>query len=370
MKSVKVIGAGSIGNHLSNAARRLGWRVDLCDADPRALERARGQIYPGRYGQWDESIRLFTTEEVPTGGYDLICIGTPPESHIPLALRALEEQPKALLVEKPLCPPDLAGAEDLAERAEKQGIPVFVGYDHVVGRAAELFAELAAKTPDLGELLTLDVEFREHWSGIFAAHPWLDGPKDSYLGYWKRGGGSAGEHSHAVNLWQHFAHALGAGPVSWLTASYDFVKKEPLEYDRLALFHLRTQKGLLGRVVQDVVTRPPRKWARAQYDGGFIEWHCGWQPGVDLVLLKQGDQPVQEHRIEKTRPDDFIRELECLDQALSDGPEACRRSPLALRRGLDTMLVLAAGFESHRQQRAMRLDLDLGAVAKAISLAN
>ena len=41
MTRVKVIGAGSIGNHLSNASRRLGWQVDLVDNDPKALERTR-----------------------------------------------------------------------------------------------------------------------------------------------------------------------------------------------------------------------------------------------------------------------------------------------------------------------------------------
>ena len=30
-RKVKVIGAGSIGNHLSNAARAVGWDVVLCD---------------------------------------------------------------------------------------------------------------------------------------------------------------------------------------------------------------------------------------------------------------------------------------------------------------------------------------------------
>ena len=35
---IKVLGAGSIGNHLSNAARGLGWAVDLVDIDPAALK--------------------------------------------------------------------------------------------------------------------------------------------------------------------------------------------------------------------------------------------------------------------------------------------------------------------------------------------
>ncbi len=32
-----------------------------------------------------------------------------------------------------------------------------------------------------------------------------------------------------------------------------------------------------------VVTRPPRKWARAQGADGYVEWWCGRDPGVDEV---------------------------------------------------------------------------------------
>ena len=57
LKSAKVFGAGSIGNHLANASRRLGMRVLLCDIDTAALDRARNDIYPSRYGQWDDEIQ-------------------------------------------------------------------------------------------------------------------------------------------------------------------------------------------------------------------------------------------------------------------------------------------------------------------------
>jgi phosphoglycerate dehydrogenase-like enzyme len=33
MYNVKILGAGSIGNHLANASRRLGWNVTLCDKE-------------------------------------------------------------------------------------------------------------------------------------------------------------------------------------------------------------------------------------------------------------------------------------------------------------------------------------------------
>ncbi len=82
MTRVKVIGAGSIGNHLAHAARCLGWSVDICDCDPTALQRTKQQIYPARYGAWDEAIRLFMVDAAPIGGYDLICVGTPPDTQV------------------------------------------------------------------------------------------------------------------------------------------------------------------------------------------------------------------------------------------------------------------------------------------------
>ena len=78
MYNVKIHGAGSIGNHLANASRRMGWGVTLCDLDPSALKRTREEIYPARYGQWDDAIQLCTSAEAPQGGFDLIFIGTPP----------------------------------------------------------------------------------------------------------------------------------------------------------------------------------------------------------------------------------------------------------------------------------------------------
>jgi predicted dehydrogenase len=256
MYNVKVFGAGSIGNHLAHASRSLGWNVTLCDVDQAALDRTKQTIYPTRYGKWDEAIKLTLVKNAPRGGYDLIVVGTPPDSHLPLALAALEEKPKAILVEKPLCPPNLEQAQTLQHRVAESGTLAFVGYDHVVGKAAQ---ETLRAGRQLSNIETLDVEFREHWGGIFSAHPWLQGPQDSYLGFWKRGGGASGEHSHAINLWQFLSGGLGKGRITEVSARLDYVQTDMVEYDKLCLLSLTTEEGLIGRVVQDVITSPSRK---------------------------------------------------------------------------------------------------------------
>lgn len=364
MYKVKIHGAGSIGNHLANASRAMGWEVTICDIDPAALERTRNQIYPGRYGGWDESIRLVTSNDAPKGGFDLIVVGTPPDSHISLALSAIEERPKAILVEKPFCTPDLDGAQRVWDKAQEAGIAVFTGYDHVVGKASEDFSH-RLQSGVLGAVETLDVEFREFWGGIFAAHPWLNGPSDTYLGFWRRGGGASGEHSHAINLWQHFAHVADAGRVVEVSASMEFVDDGVVAYDRLCFLQLRTERGLIGRVVQDVVTSPPRKWARAQCQNGFVEWHCGYKPGVDAVFQGDGKGVSENTLIEKTRPADFIQELRHIEPFLAGNQG---ESAISAQRGLDTMLVVAAAHLSVRERRVVRIDYSAGYQTSALKL--
>jgi predicted dehydrogenase len=350
VKRIKIIGAGSIGNHHAHAARRLGWDVCVCDTDPSALVRMKQEVYPSRYGAWDSAIQLSTNDLSPRGGFDFIIIGTPPDSHVPLALASLDEKPTAILIEKPLCAPDMTGVEALTHRSREAGVRVFVGYDHVVGRAARIAGEVL-QSGLLGEAITIDVEFREHWAGIFQAHPWLSGPGDSYLGDWRRGGGASGEHSHALNLWQHLAHVVGAGRVIEVDAMLDYAA-EGGTYDRMCLLHLRTESGLCGRTVQDVVTVPPRKWARVQGRDGAIEWVAGHQPGADAVIVRQRGRAEEVRTIPKTRPDDFIEELQHIARHCAEGSA----SPIDFERGVDTMRAVAAAHESERLRRRVLLD--------------
>ncbi len=359
---VKIYGAGSIGNHLSHASRQLGWNVDLCDIDPAALDRTRYEIFPIRYGQWDDSIRLFRNDDAPVGEYDLIIVGTPPDHHIPLAMAAIDERPQAILIEKPFCTPGLENAQALYEEAGKSGVVIFTGYDHAIGAASEKASKII-RSGSLGTVETLDVEFREFWGGIFSAHPWLNGPADTYLGYWRRGGGASGEHSHAINLWQHFAHEAGIGRVVEVSAVMDFVSEGPIDYDKLCVLTLKTETGVIGRVVQDVVTSPPRKWARVQGSKGFVEWHCGFKPGVDAVLSGNGIERTRRHEFPKTRPDDFILELQHLADTLKS--DACA-SPISAERGLDTMMVIAAAHSSSLQRRSITIDHSRGYTLEAL----
>ena len=359
---VKIFGAGSIGNHLAHASRELGWEVVVCDVDQAALIRMQEEIYPSRYGEWDFSIKLCLNSEAPVGGFDLICVGTPPDHHVKLAFQALEEKPSALLVEKPFCTPALDGAQEFYLAARDSSTQVFVGYDHVVGRATKQAEELI-QSGIIGAVRTIDVEFREYWGGIFKAHPWLDGPEDSYLGFWERGGGASGEHSHAVNLWQHFAHISGFGRVVEVSAMVHYVKQGKANYDDLCLMNLRTEKGLVGRVIQDVITLPPRKRVRVHGTSGVVEWVSGYNAEGDAVRCLIPGRDDQVYLVPKKRSDDFIEELKHL-QARVEQPST--PSDISFERGLDTMLVVAAAHEAEQSLSCIQIDFNQGYTLDAL----
>lgn len=346
---VKIIGAGSIGIHLAQASRRMGWDVTVTDIDPKALQRMREDIYPKRYGAWDESIKLYLSKAAPKGGFDGIFIGTPPDVRMALALEALGEEPKILQLEKPFCTPFLEGMDEFlsAYRAQNKTIAV-VGYDHAVSESIEEVIRLLNEKT-IGEVQTLDVEFREHWQGIFNAHPWLAGPQDSYLGFWKRGGGAGNEHSHALHLWQLLARHAGLGIWEKTSVAMQIKEENYVAYDSLVAFTFITNTGKIGRVVQDVITLPVRKWIRAQGSDGFIEWVCNGHPEGDLVrYARKGNPEVVEKVFKKKRPDDFYRETLHMRDIL-EGKIRPADSPISLESGVAVMEVLSIAYQNPQE---------------------
>lgn len=330
----------------------MGWEVLVVDRDQGALRRMREEIYPSRYGAWDDAIRQYVSGSEPKERFDIVMFGTPPDVRVPLALAALKENPRLMLLEKPLCGPDVVGLKKLVTLAKRQRTTLLVGYDHGVAESVEFFASLLRKKA-AGEVLTLDVEFREHWAGIFKAHPWLSGPTDTYLGFIKRGGGASGEHSHALHLWQYFARIAGMGTWKEVSAVYDMKKEGKAEYDAIAAFTFFTDKKKIGRVIQDVVTQPTRKWARAQGTEGFIEWHCNGDSRGDIIRWKEkNDADAREKIFDKKRPDDFYREMQEIDRILS-GKRRAADSPLSIESGVRVMEVLRTTYPSRGTKRTM-----------------
>ena len=147
-----------------------------------------------------------------------------------------------------------------------------------------------------------------------------------------------------------------------VSASVSYVRDGAADYDRACEMSLRTEKGLFGRVVQDVVTRPASKRARIHGQEGIIEWVNGFSPEGDAVRVHRPGAPVETRVFPKKRPDDFIQELTHVAECVRAGAP----SPLALSRGLDSAVVIAAAHASEREGRRVTLDWGAGPRPEAL----
>jgi len=357
---VKIYGAGSIGNHHAQAFRSIGCEVTVVDKDKEALRRMREDIYPKRYGAWDEKIVQTESQNDPIGGFDVIIIGTPPHTHMALALKALEESPKVLQIEKPICTPSLEGLREfiVAYKAHRD-TAVVVGFNHLLAQNTLLVEKLMKEKMDtLGKIKSIDAEIRSSWDNILKAHPWLKGASDTYLGHWKLGGGAGGEHIHGINLWQHFAHKSGAGRIVEVSALFEYAKEGEAEFDRQCFLQVVTENGLVGRIAQDVVTQPKRKWTRLQYENGAIEWHNDVTKTTDVVKYYPTEGSPDETVIEKTRLEEFSVEALHI-KSLVEGTTDITSSPIAFSRAVESALLLNAAHQSYAEKRTVVVDYSI-----------
>jgi len=342
---ILIIGAGSIGNHLAYACRQKMWDVTIHDIDKLALDRTREMIYPSRYGLWDEDIKLIT-EISNKDNYELIIIGTPPHTHLNIASNLIEKfNPKLMLIEKPLCQPNMNGLDELKQKIEHSDTTVLVGFNHNLTPNTK-FAEKLIKDGIIGEPLSMHVQWLEHWGGIFSAHPWLSGPIDSYLGYWEKGGGSCGEHSHAISIWQHFSRLMNCGRIAEVSATMKIIEQETAVYDESSILSVKSTKGLVGTIIQDVITNPAKKNVRIQGSNGFIDWYVNYNDKNDAVLY--GNDNLDEVKLfPKSRTDDFVGEIDEIELLLN-GEKT--KSVNCIDNAIDCMKVIYAAFQSNNEE--------------------
>ena len=352
MINVKVIGAGSIGNHLTQAARRMGWNVVVVDNDPDALNRMKNDIYPSRYGKWDSEIELYDSTNEPQGNFDLICIGTPPDVRMDIAMSVLQEKPQIILLEKPLCTPSLEGLNRFLSEYDSQDDTVaLVGYNYGVAESTSFVVSLLDSN-SIGSIQIIDVEFREHWQGILDAHPWLNGPEDSYLGYFEKGGGAGCEHSHALHLWQIFANHGGLGKWKQVDCCMEMNSRGMAFYDSIAAFQFVTDQGKLGRVVQDVITLPVKKRAFIQGEHGYIEWLCNGHVEGDIVCFDTLEDGPNEKIFRKNRQDEFYWEMLHINDIMEKRISSSA-SPISLESGVAVMKVLSSAYNNRNNGKTI-----------------
>ena len=270
---------------------------------------------------------------------------------------------KVIMIEKPLSTPDMEGCQELFKLSKQKGVFVTCSFNHTLtpntNMASDLISDGLIKNGK-----SIHVRWLEHWGGIFDAHPWLDGPQDSYLGFSDRGGGACGEHSHGISIWQHFSHLLNQGKISEVTSTMKIVNDT---YDETTQILVKSENGIIGTIIQDVVTNPPVKKARIQGEDGYLEWIVNYSDSEDALMWTGDHGRPRCTPFFKSRPDDFKWEIEHIEDILDNKTDR-DSSPISLERGLDVMLVIAAAHLSNETGKKVKIDYKKGYSLEALNV--
>lgn len=312
MKKILIFGAGSIGNHMTNAALKIKCKVHITDIKFSALERMKKFIFPSRYGRWNNSIEIIDYKEVffNKNNFDLVIIGTPPNTHVKL-FREIQSKIKfkKILIEKPISHYLDKNVNKILLSHNKKNKNIYCGYNHSVNNSFKYFYDKA--NLNIKKINFIDVEWKENFKGILGAHPWLKNQFDSYLGSTYEGGGSLQEHSHGLHL-LNVILKLKKIKLNNLKfhSNLIFKKDKKKKYDCYCNI-VGMSKNLFIRYETDLLTWPAQKKVKISGDNYKLSWQCNYKKNTDRVV-EEIKGKVKKIYFPKSRSQEFENELQHL----------------------------------------------------------
>ena len=308
MKKVLIFGSGSIGNHMSFACRKIGLKVFITDVNPKALKRMRYEIYPKRYKSWDKKITIVNYKDVfkLRDFFDLIIIGSPPETHLKLYFNCKNKlKYRRILIEKPITNFSNKLLNKFNNSVKKE--MVFCGYNHSVSKSFVLFKVYLLKY--FKKYKTLEINWKEGWEGILKAHFWLKNEFESYLGDVKKGGGALQEHSHGLHLMLVILKLL---KVNYKNLKFKknllFKKKGNVKYDIYSNLSTISNDSLINYEA-DLKTFPSLKNITISNNNYKMQWKCNFETNKDSVSLFHNNRLKFTKIFKKTRSSEFENEI-------------------------------------------------------------
>ena len=306
MKKILIFGAGSIGNHMAFACRKLGYDVCVTDKDQMALNRMKKKIYPKRYGKWDNNIRTFKLNKILSYNliYDLVIIGTPPSTHLDIYNYCKKKISfNKILIEKPLFHIKEKKLDSFKRDLNKKLI--FCGYNHSISPSFEYFENNILK--HIKFINKIEVKWCEAWDGILRAHFWMKDESKSYLGNYKQGGGALQEHSHGLHL-LFLVLKKNKINLSNIKLKKNIFFSKNKKYDLISSISGYNKKKYFSYKT-DLITFPAEKMIAIYGKNSKIIWVCNYKQNADLVRIYKNNIINYEKFFKKTRSSEFENEI-------------------------------------------------------------
>jgi len=330
---IKIIGAGSAGNHMAFALTTLKEvkKVIITDINQKALVRSKKDIFIKRYGKWNNKIRLeLENENLKTKQiYDGIVIASPPEFHKDNINDNLFKS-NNFLIEKPLCIPDKKHI-NFFEKVKKnyKSKRIYTGYNHRLFPSTVFLKKILKKE----KINYCNVSFKENIGGFLKAHNWMKSINESYLSKTEFGGGALCEHSHALNLLQYL---VSHKKIKILSKKYQFNDKKSHYHDLFFSAFLKLDKTIC-EFDQNFKTSPIEKYIIVSTKKKIIKLIYNYEGSNDLIIINNFKK-IKKYIFKKTRRDDFIYEAKFFINKIKNKTNS---NILDIEQGLSTMKLIA-----------------------------
>ena len=333
MKKIFIFGAGSIGNHLTNASLRSGYEVYITDKSEIALKRMKNELFKKRYGYWSDKIKIIKNSELQNFfniKFDLIIIGTPPKSHIKLYEFCKNKMTyKKILIEKPLC---------VYNENFKSLIPlnkyIFCGYNHSVSDSFKYFTKLLKDNKKNYFFST--IKWKEGWTGILNAHYWLKNEFSTYLGNIEEGGGAIHEHSHPIHLAVLMLKTLSKEDIKVESSNLIYKYNKKIRYDSFANILLKSKKFNIDLEI-DLLEPGSKKEVTVYFKNFIMRWIHNYTKSSDAVIIFNKFK-YKIKLFKKNRETEFISELK--DISKTDNKNKYKDSKLNVSNALEVMNII------------------------------
>lgn len=282
-----IIGTGAIAHAHAEALAALDDRARLVavvdvDAD-------RAAAFAQRFAP-DAAVYTDAAELLAAQPLDLVHVCTPPQTHVPLAIAAIDAG-VPVLVEKPTAL-SLAEMDRLVDASVTAGVPALTVFQHRFGAAARRLRRLAAEGV-LGRPLTATCETLWYRGPDYFELPWR--------GRWAVEGGGP-TMGHGIHQFDLLLSVLG--PWSKLSA-FAARRALPTDTEDVSMAVVEFDNGAIASVVNSIVS--PRETSRLRFDFEFatveVEHLYGYTEGDWTFTPAPGHDHLLETWAEARRRD-------------------------------------------------------------------
>ena len=251
---ILVVGCGSIGErHIRNLKMLSIDKIIACDTNPERLA-----LIKDKYDVQETYTEL---QKAINQGIDAVLVCTPPSTHIPIALKAIDYKAH-VFIEKPMSN-NLDGVDELIKNASKNGLIICVGYNFRFHQGLKLLKKMVDRG-EIGKILSARAEFGQYLPDW---RPWQD-YRQSYTSKKELGGVIILDGSHEIDYMRWLL-----GDVEQLFCFAGKISSLEVETEDVAGILIKFKSGaIIGEIHLDFVRHDYSRTCEIIGEKGTIKW--------------------------------------------------------------------------------------------------